>query len=369
MKPPQRQRRTMAGLLLLPLLLGACGKDDRKAGGPPAALVSATQAQARTMQVLEKSVGEVDSQTAPLVSAEVSGRVVRVLVEAGANVKAGQVLAELEAKDYSAALAAAEAEVKRGAALLDSQQKLTERHRELIKRNFISPARLEETEAQLAVQQEALNAAKANRDRAALALARARVTAPVTGRIDSRQVSAGDYVAVGKPLFQITTSRDLRVRLPFPETAASRIKPGMKVLLESPVAPDRRVAGTVTEVRPMVGTANRAFDAIVLIANPGEWKPGGSVDGAVVVEQRENAVVVPETSIVIRPAGKVVYLAKDGKAHQRIVKTGAKEAGWVEVRVGLTAGETVVVDGAGFLTDGAAIAVKGPEAKAEAVKQ
>jgi len=87
--------------------------------------------------------------------------------------------------------------------------------------------------------------------------------------------------------------------------------------------------------------------------------------------------MVPEQSVVLRPAGKVVYAVVDGKAEQRLVQTGGKQAGLVEIVSGLKAGEVVALDGAGFLTNGAAVNVQdrtakpsppssGPEKKADA---
>ena len=111
-------------------------------------------------------------------------------------------------------------------------------------------------------------------------------------------------------------------------------------------------------MRPTVGSTNRAFDAVVEVKNPGGWKPGASVNGAVMVEEHPEAVVVPEISVVLRPAGKVVYVIDNGKAVQHIVTTGVTQNGQVEILPGLKAGETVAVDGAGFLTDKAAVSVK-----------
>ena len=64
------------------------------------------------------------------------------------------------------------------------------------------------------------------------------------------------------------------------------------------------------------------------------FRPGGSVNAAVVVDRREGAVLVPEQSVVLRPAGKVVYAVADGKAVQHVVEVGAKRAGMVEIRKG-----------------------------------
>lgn len=338
--------------ILIPCLLGAalllpgCAKkqEEQKKAGPPAAIITVTQAQSRTMPVLEQSVGEVDSSTAPKVGAEVAGRIIKVHVEIGDPVKKGQLLAEIDATDFSA-------DSKRMEAQATSQRKLTERYRELARKGFVSPSLLEGYEAQNVATREQYT-------RAAKNLSRTRIVSPVDGRVDNRMVSVGDWIDLGKPVFQLSTSESLRIRLPFPETAAQRIKVGQVVKLSTPTAPDATVTGKIEQVRPMVGSTNRAFDAVVEVKNPGGWKPGASVNGAVVVEEHAEAVTVPEVSVVLRPAGKVVYVIENDQAVQHVVTTGVTQNGQVEILQGLRAGETVAVDGAGFLTDKAAVSVK-----------
>lgn len=333
-------------LLCAGVMLPGCAKkpEEQKKSGPPPAIITVTQAQARDVQIIERAVGNADSATAPKVGAEVAGRIVKIRAEIGDWVKAGQVLAEIEPIDYSA-------DAKRLEAQSVAQRKLTERYRELTKKGFISPATLEGYEAQDVVAREQYN-------RAAKNLSRTRIVSPVSGRVDDRMVSVGDWIDLGKPVFQIATSDALRVRLPFPENVASRIKPGQRVLLSTPTAPGKTVEGKIAQLRPQVGGASRSFDAIVEVKNPGDWKPGASVDGEVIVETHANAVTVPETSVVLRPAGTVVYAVAEGKAQQRIVKTGNKNNGLVEILEGIAAGETVALDGAGFLTDKAVVTVK-----------
>jgi len=340
--------------ILIPCVLGAalllpgCAKkpEEQKKAGPPPAIITVTQVQSRAMQVLEQSIGEADSATAPKVGAEVAGRIIRVHAEIGDPVKKGQLLAEIDPTDYSA-------DAKRLEAQAVTQQKLTERYRDLHRKGFISPSKLEEVEAQNVSSREQLT-------RAAKNLSRTRIVSPVDGRVDNRMISVGDWIDLGKPVFQLSTGEKLRVRLPFPETVASRIKVGQPVTLSTPTAPGKMVSGKIEQVRPAIGGTSRAFDAIVEVKNPGDWKPGASVNGAVVVEEHPDAVIAPETSIVLRPAGTVVYVLGNGKVAQRIITTGVKQNGMVEILTGLKAGETVAVDGAGFLTDQAAVTVKQP---------
>lgn len=327
------------------LLLPGCEKkaaEEKK--GPPPSVITVAQARTLTMQILEHSVGEVDSSTAPKVGAEVAGRIIKVYVDIGDPVKKGQLLAEIDPADYSA-------DARRLAAQTASQRKLTERYRELASKGFISPSALESHDAQDV-------AAREQHTRAAKNLARTRILSPVDGRVDSRLVSVGDWIELGKPAFQLSSGDKLRIRLPFPENAAERIKAGQTVTLSTPTAPGASVTGKIGQVRQMVGSANRAFDAVVEVNNPGGWKPGASVNGTVVIEEHEQAVVVPEISVVLRPAGRVVYVIDGGKAAQHIVTTGVARNGLVEILQGIEAGATVAVDGAGFLTDKAAVSVK-----------
>lgn len=349
------------------LALSGCGRkaEEAKVGKPPVGtLITVVQAKSETVRVTEKSVGEVTSETAPVVAAEVSGRVMKVLVDAGEAVKAGQVLAELDRQDRMIDQRAAAAEVSRLKALLANQELVHERNRKLRQQTFISQAALDSSESQLTAIREQLAAAREQLAGAGRALGKASVVAPVAGIIDQRRISAGDFVDVGTPLFKISTSQELRVTLPFPEGVAPRLRPGLEVRLTTPTAPDKAVSGKIGEIRPIVGSANRAVEVIVSVSNPGGWSPGASVNGEVVIEEHPGAVVVPENSVVLRPAGKVVYLVKDGRAVQQVVPTGVSRGGFVEILSGLKAGDTVAADGAGYLSDQAPVTVQGANQRA-----
>jgi len=75
--------------------------------------------------------------------------------------------------------------------------------------------------------------------------------------------------------------------------------------------------------------------------------------------------MVPEQSVVLRPVGKVVYAVQEGVARQRVVETGLRQNGMQEIVKGLAAGETIAADGAGYLTDGAAVSLPKPKPAAE----
>ena len=95
------------------------------------------------------------------------------------------------------------------------------------------------------------------------------------------------------------------------------------------------------------------------VDNPGEWRPDATVRGEIVLATHANAVVVPEQSLVRRPAGEVVYVIRDGKAAQRVVTPGERLDGLVEITAGLAAGDMVAVEGAPYLSDGAPVRLAG----------
>jgi RND family efflux transporter MFP subunit len=178
--------------------------------------------------------------------------------------------------------------------------------------------------------------------------------------VEQKLVAPGDFVKVGDPLFRLVGTQTLRAFLPFPESASNRIKVGLAVRLSSPLVPGKVVDARISEIRPTITATSRALNAIVQFATDGSYVGGGTVNAQVVTAVKNNVVVVPEQSVVLRPAGKVVYVVQDGKALQRVVQTGFRKDGRVEIVSGLSGGETVAVDGAGFLTDNAAVATPQP---------
>lgn len=352
-----RWARVVLGLSVV-LLLTGCGKKEEVKRAAPATLITVAQAQTREIEVLEETVGTVESVVDPRIAAEVEGRLLQVLAEPGQEVVAGELLAVIDARDLQLAREATLAEINRLQALLANQRRVVERNRRLLEARFIAPSVLDESTAQQAALEAQIEGARARLAQVERNIGKTRVVAPFAGQVESRAAVAGAYVRIGDPLFRLVARHGLRARLPFPESAAPRLSVGQTVRLTTPTAPQHPVTGRIEDLKPMVGVGNRAVEAIVRLEQAPGWRPGASVNAAVVVGRRSGAVVVPETSVVLRPAGTVVYVIENNRALQRVVQTGIARDGWVEIVSGVSAGETVAVDGAGFLTDQAAVTVR-----------
>jgi RND family efflux transporter MFP subunit len=358
------KKSSMAVLLLVTVLLAACGEEKapeaKRPAGPPPTLVSVTQATARNVEVGEEVVGSVENVFDPRLAAEVAGRVTRVTADVGKRVRKGDVLAEIDAVDAEIQTRSDAAEVARLDTLLANQERIVRNQQQLFEKSFISQNALDDAIAQRSALQEQLKAARAKVEAGQSTLRKTRLLAPVDGEVEERMVGVGDYVKLGDPMFRLVSRQELRAHLPFPESAGSRLKVGQTVRLSSPLVPDRVVETVIRDIRPTITAANRALDVIVDFPSEGTFRGGGTVNAVVVTGTRPNAIMVPEQSVVLRPAGKVVYLVADGKAVQAVVQTGVKKDGFVEIVAGLKGGETIAVDGAGFLTNNANVALAQP---------
>lgn len=341
----------------LGMTLLACGKNDApQQKRSSATLVSVATAETLMLEMREETVGSLEGLIDPTVSAEVAGRVLEVKARPGQRVKKGDVLVILDPTDLALQRREAQAEVGRIEALLANQERSLERNQALVEKNFISKNALDEIHTQKSTYKKELEAARARLASIEHTGSKTQAVAPVDGIIEVQIVSPGDFVSIGSPMMQIISNQRLRAHLPYPERVASRIKPGLKVRLTTPTSPEE-VISEVREMKPVIGASNRAIDVLADVIGQENWQAGASVNAVVVIGETE-AVVVPEQSVVLRPAGDVVYVIRDNRAEQRIVKTGLRQEGKVEIIEGVKAGEIVAVDGASFLTDQAEVTIQ-----------
>lgn len=345
-------------LLLTAFFITACGEKPAEKKGAPPTLITTTQARQIALEISERTLGSLEAVNDPKIAAEIAGKVIKIAVRAGEMVKKGQLLAQIDPSDAEHQASAERGESARLSALLAQQERLLARQTELLQKNFISKNALDDVSAQRDALKNQLATAQARLGLAQNNVSKTRALAPFDGVIEEQLAAVGDYIKLGDPLFRLVSNTHLRAHLPFPESAAPRLKVGMPVRISSPLAPENSIEGVVEDIRPSVSEGNRAIDVIARLNNPGPLKSGGSLDAAVVISQKAQAVVVPEQSVVLRPAGKVVYLIAEGVAKQRVVEVGSKQRGLIEITHGLSGGETLALDGAGFLSEGAAVNVK-----------
>lgn len=352
----------LAFTILCIFLLHACnrGNTGEEAAAEREVLVSVHQTEVTDLPIWLESVGQVHSQSAPTLAAEVSGRITRVLADTGDRIEEGQLLAETDTSTLLLQQQAAKAAVERLLVHIANGEKRVERLQTLSAKNLSSQTQLDDAREQLEAYRADHKAATAQLAIVEDSLTKSRIVAPLSGVIQRRLIAAGDFVSRGQALFEITRPERLQAWLPYPESVALEVQIGQTARIHSPLTPGRVVIGAISELQPTIGSGSRAVMAIVNLEEPGELRPGATISGQVLVETRRNAVLVPNISVVRRPAGELVYVIDSNRAVARRVETGHTQGNLVEVVSGLDGGETVATDGASFLTDGARVKIAEP---------
>ncbi len=353
--------------ILLTSTLSACSdstakNDDKKPAtkqqAKRATLITTHVVSSKTIEKTAVSFGEISSINAPVLSAEVSGSIININKDIGETVKKGEILAKVDPEIAQLNYRSAKANLDRSKIMLDNQERIKNRSTQLLEKGFISQARFDDINDELTIARQQVTQAKAQMETAQEQLSRTNIRAPIDGSIIERMISIGDFVSPGKPLFKLSTAGKLQVVLLYPETLTPIFKAGQRVRLSTPSNPNTKVEGEVTDIISMIDTSNRSVKLVVEVDNPGNWKPGASVTGEVILDTKPSAMVVPSQSVVLRPIGNVVYLIKDNIAYQTLVDVGQRSNGMLEILSGVEIGDVVAYDGAGFLADNAPVQVK-----------
>jgi membrane fusion protein (multidrug efflux system) len=275
------------------------------------------------------------------VTAKVSNMVTAVRFAEGQQVRRGQVLVELDGDEARADLAVAEA------ALTESRSQFN-RSRELYTTRVLSESQLETIEATL----------KANAARVAAARARVAdtvIAAPFAGRVGLRRVSPGSLISPGTVITTLDDSSTIKLDFTVSEVYLPTLTPDLKLEARSVAYPGRTFAGKVGSVDSRVDPSTRSVTVRALVPNPdGRLKPGMFMTVQLSRGDRDT-LVVPEEALVPEAGDVFVYVVRDATVEKRVVKTGQRRVGEVEVVAGLAAGDTVVVEGTQKLRDGALV--------------
>lgn len=373
-RPPRGGTLTLgsalgAALTAAALAAGACGGGGT-GGGPARRLpVETAIARADTVSVELSSVGSLQARTSARVASQAAGQVATIAAREGSRVERGQVLVRLDARKLEAQLHAARAAAERARAQAENLQRQLERNRELRRKGAISRQAFDDLQSSYDAARAQLQQAEAD---AALARRRrldADIRAPFAGRLGERTFDVGDYVREGDPLFTVTDDDTLEVRFEVPESYSDRLEPGSPMQVRTPAVPDRWFDGAVSFVSPTVDPVNRTVTLKAQVPNPdGRLRAGSSADVRLVLERRPGAVVLPEAVLVPRQGRTLVFLVSGGKAVRREVTVGVRATGRVEIRSGVSAGDTVVTAGQQRLQDGAPVAIQGPPAGGSPVR-
>jgi RND family efflux transporter MFP subunit len=271
-----------------------------------------------------------------MVEAKVSGRITRLPVQLGQSVKQGDVLVELATQEIQARLDQANAAFRQ--AELDFN-----RTDNLRKQQAATQSELDGAQARY-------NVAKASVAEAEAVSGYARILAPFDGVVARKLADEGDLAMPGKPLLDLEGRAGLRLVADVPSLLASRVLPDSKLAVRVDTLTDP-ITGTVAEISPAADPASRTVLMKVDLPETAGLSTGQFGRLAVPVGEA-TFLFVPPTALVRRGQLEILFVAADGKAQMRLVRTGKETPQRIEILTGLAPGESVVVEGAGNLRDG-----------------
>lgn len=328
----------------LSLTLVGCGHKTERAAAPPlpAATVRAQTVESKRRVATEEVVGTVRAKLRSVIEAKVSGRIEQMLVVPGQQVKAGEVLAAIDAREvrarYDQAMALrqqAEADLKRLTSLLEQK--------------ILSQAEFDNAQAKARV-------AIAGVTEAETMLDYTRVTAPFAGVVTRKHADVGDLAAPGKPLLEMEDSRALRLEADVPEAVIGKLTLGDKLPVRI-AALETELEGVISEIAPAADPGSRTF--LVKLDLPLQRGLRAGQFGRVAMPVGETAALrVPASAVVQRGQMEMVFVVSDAKAQLRLVKTGKHIGREVELLSGVSAGEPVVVADAAGLRDGQPVSIQ-----------
>jgi RND family efflux transporter MFP subunit len=323
--------------LLAALALAGCGqKPAPPAPTLPTATVRAQVAERKQRIATEETVGTVRAKLRAVIEAKITGRIDQLPAVPGQKVKAGELLASIDAREvqarYDSARAVrqqAEAEMKRSVSLREQ--------------NVLSQAEFDAVQSRFRVADAAVT-------EAATMLDYTKVTAPFEGVITRKHADVGDLATPGKPLLEMEDSRALRLEADVPEAVVGRLTLGQKLPVRI-AALEKEMEGVVSEIAPAADPGSRTF-LVKLDLPPTAGLRAGQFGRVVMPVGEAAALRVPASAVVQRGQMEMVFVVTNNRAQLRLVKTGKRVGNEIELVSGLASGEAVVTAGAAQLFDG-----------------
>jgi membrane fusion protein (multidrug efflux system) len=346
---------TIIGLILLIAVLAAVKAlqigtmiDKGKKFIPPAETVTTTAVTSDTWETALTAVGTLNAVQGVVVSAELSGKVVKILFEAGTAVRKGDVLLRQDTTSEEAQLPGALSQVNLTRANL-------KRADQLLKDGIISQADHDISVSNAAQAQAQIDTIQAT-------IAKKTVRAPFSGRLGIRQVNLGQILREGDPIVTLQALDPIYVDFSLPQQKLSQVRLGLPLRVTGDALPGETIMGKITAISPQVDAETRNIKLQGTVANRAEkLRPGMFVTVAVGLTALQKVLSIPATSVLYAPYRDSVFVVEEGKngksLRQQFVRLGDKRGDFVEITEGLKSGETVVSTGVFKLRNGQAVVI------------
>lgn len=367
-------------LLACALALAGCDAKKKEQGpptGPPPAAVHVAVAAAGDVPVYLEEIGRSAAREVVTLRPQVSGRITKIHVADGADVKAGEILVTIDARPFQAELAAAEAALAQAKAALDLARVDSTRVAGLLEKKAAAQQEVDTAKNAVAVSEARVQQGQAAVETARLNLEYATLRSPIDGRAGRRLVDAGNIVTANDTVLLVVQRMDpiyvdfsvSERELPAVRKSLAKAPPRVEVRIPDDPAPPR--AGELTFVDNAVQEGTGTVQLRATIANPehGLW-PGLFVKVRVILDTLKGAVLVPGAVVQMSARGPFVYVVNaESTAEIRPVTIGQRHDDRVVIVSGLKPGERVISVGSMMVMPGSKVKVEEPPAAGKGAKE
>ncbi|HLW34422.1 MAG TPA: efflux RND transporter periplasmic adaptor subunit [Chthoniobacterales bacterium] len=320
------------------LVSTGCRKDSTSPPVPPPANVRVETVHAKPHVAAEDVVGTVQPKLRSVIEAKISGRIEKMLVVPGQQVKAGELLVQLDSREVQAKL-------DQAIAVRQQADNDLKRYEILRAKQVITPAEFEAVQSRRQV-------AVASATETETMLGYTKITAPFDGVVTRKLADVGDLATPGKSLLELEDPRVLQFEAPVPEAVIDKVKLGTRLSVQVLA---NEIDGAVSEISPSADPNSRTF--LIKLDLPSVVGLHAGQFGRVAIPVSEtNVLRAPITAVVQRGQMEMVFVVINQHAQLRLVKTGRRFGNEVELLSGVSSGERVITENAASLVDGQPVA-------------
>ena len=277
------------------------------------------------------------------IASEVQGKLIGLYIDNGDIVRAGQVIASLDASVYSVQLASIEASIAK--AKLDLA-----RYTKLIDMGGATPMQAESAQLQI-------NSLVAEKKQVLEQISHMQIRAPFSGKVENVSVELGSFVTFGTVLAQLIDNSSLKINIYLSEQEAFKVKTGQQVTISSVVLTQPK-NGKISMISDKADASGKFLAEISFSNNEKEkLKAGLLADVHFSIDAVETGLSIPVSALLASAKEAKVFVVNGNKVEQRSIKTGIVTSDKVQVTEGLKAGEQVVISGQVNLENGTAISI------------
>jgi len=317
--------------------------------------------------------GDMQPYTDAPIFARTNGYLKKWYVDIGANVKAGQVLAEIDSPEVDQQLQQARADLATAQSNLNLAQVTANRYKDLLKTDSVAQQDVDNANGNYEARKTTVESAQANVKRLQDQQSFEKVYAPFDGVVTARNTDVGQLIDSGssggtaRELFHIAAVNPLRVYINVPQLDSPEIRPGLHAELALTEFPGRRFQGTVVRSSGAIDNTTRTLLTEVDVENSQHLlKPGGYVEVHLKLPSPVNTFTLPVNATIFKSAGLQVAIVKGGKTISLVPITPGRDFGSdMEIVAGLKGDEWVVLNPADTLSDGQTVRVAEPPASAQ----